>query len=158
MDIGIIPFSDGRSVRKAFPYPRLRHTCEVPVGTVRKTVDLQGAVLFEYDGMTAEILYSKIADSKLRTEISREKMAFCPWIKSTSPESGIHPEGIPTSGRSAGPEAVDLTVPPEADEYLCEFREFIDLLERGKKNRRATACRIPWRWRKSWMKSVGREA
>ncbi len=108
-------------------------TCEVPVGTARKTVDLQGAVLFEYDGMTAEILYSKIADSKLRTEISGEDGILSLDQIHIARKAEFIPRGIPTSGRSAGPEAVDLTVPPEADEYLCEFREFIDLLERGEK-------------------------
>ena len=40
--------------------------------------------------------------------------------------------GAPTSGRASGPDAVDISVPGDADEYLCEFREFIDVLESGR--------------------------
>ena len=40
--------------------------------------------------------------------------------------------GVPTSGRASGPEAVDISVPADADEYLCEFREFINVLESGR--------------------------
>ena len=40
--------------------------------------------------------------------------------------------GTPTSGRASGPQAEDISVPVDADEYLCEFREFIDVLESGR--------------------------
>ena len=40
--------------------------------------------------------------------------------------------GAPTSGRTGGPAAEDISVPVDADEYLCEFREFIDTLEQGR--------------------------
>ena len=43
-------------------------TCEVPVRLDRKEwkrIDLQGSVIFEYDGMSASVIYSKIADSNL---------------------------------------------------------------------------------------------
>ncbi len=39
--------------------------------------------------------------------------------------------GVPTSGRASGPQAEDISVPVDADEYLCEFREFINVLESG---------------------------
>ena len=42
------------------------------------------------------------------------------------------PCGAPTSGRSSGPAVEDITVPCDPDEYLCEFREFIDVLESGR--------------------------
>ena len=42
------------------------------------------------------------------------------------------PHGAPTSGRSNGPATEDVTVPCDPDEYLCEFREFIDVLESGR--------------------------
>ncbi len=45
-------------------------TCEVPTTNGPKPIDLQGNVIFEYKGMSAEVMYSKIADSLLRTEIS----------------------------------------------------------------------------------------
>jgi len=109
-------------------------TCEVPVRLDRKEwkrIDLQGSVIFEYDGMSASVIYSKIADSNLRTEISCDKgiisldqIHFCR-------HAGMTRRGAPTSGRSSGPETIDISVPMDADEYLCEFREFIDVLESG---------------------------
>ena len=131
-------------------------TCEVPVDTRRfgtsassvteadaepveasdrkgwKRIDLQGSVIFEYEGMNATILYSKIADSHLCTEIScdsgiisLDQIHICRHAEMTR-------RGAPTSGRACGPEAVDISVPVDADEYLCEFREFIDILESGR--------------------------
>lgn len=114
-------------------------TCEVPVESGRfdsgkkwKRIDLQGSVVFEYDGMSAAVIYSKIADSNLRTEIScdggivsLDQVHICREAKMTL-------RGAPTSGRAAGPQAIDISVPTDADEYLCEFREFINVLESGR--------------------------
>ena len=97
-----------------------------------KRVDLQGSVVFEYEGMSASVIYSKITDSRLCTEIScdggilsLDQIHICRHAEMTR-------RGVPTSGRSAGPQAEDISVPVDADEYLCEFREFIDVLESGR--------------------------
>lgn len=125
-------------------------TCEVPSGRFGrlsdreavtelvevparwKRVDLQGSVIFEYEGMSASVLYSKIADSRLRTEIScdggiisLDQIHICRNAMMTK-------RGAPTSGRASGPMAEDISVPVDPDEYLCEFREFIDVLESGR--------------------------
>ncbi len=98
-----------------------------------KRIDLQGSVVFEYDGMDAAVIYSKIADSNLRTEIScdggivsLDQVHICRGAAMTL-------RGAPTSGRSSGPRPIDISVPTDPDEYLCEFREFIDVLESGGK-------------------------
>ena len=157
MDIGIYPIYPMAAL---FGRPKgLKAnvtTCEVPVDTRRfgtsassvteadaepveasdrkgwKRIDLQGSVIFEYEGMSATILYSKIADSHLCTEIScdsgiisLDQIHICRHAEMTR-------RGAPTSGRACGPEAVDISVPVDADEYLCEFREFIDILESGR--------------------------
>ncbi len=135
MDIGIYPiypmvslFGRPKGVKADIM------TCEVPVGASNqwKRVDLQGSVIFEYDGMTASVIYSKIADSRLRTEIScdggilsLDQIHICRHAEMTR-------RGTPTSGRASGPQADDISVPVDADEYLCEFREFIDVLESGR--------------------------
>jgi predicted dehydrogenase len=108
-------------------------TCRVPCsdGTM-KPIDLQGCVLFEYDGMTATATYSKIADSKLRTEISCEKGILSLDQIHITRHVELTMRGAPTSGRSSGPATTDITVPCDPDEYLCEFREFIDILESGR--------------------------
>ena len=109
-------------------------TCEVPVRLDRKEwkrIDLQGSVIFEYDGMSASVIYSKIADSNLRTEISCDKGIISLDQIHICRHAGMTRRGDPTSGRSSGPETIDISVPMDADEYLCEFREFIDVLESG---------------------------
>ncbi len=116
-------------------------TCEVPVASGRfdasdlrrwKRIDLQGSVIFGYDGMTASVIYSKTADSQLCSEIScdggiisLDQIHICRHAEMTR-------RGAPTSGRASGPQAEDISVPTDADEYLCEFREFIDVLESGR--------------------------
>ena len=157
MDIGIYPiypmvslFGRPKGIKASVT------TCEVPVASSRfdklrdrereadaepveassregwKRVDLQGSVVFEYGGMDATAIYSKIADSLLRSEIScdggiisLDQIHICRHAKMTK-------RGAPTSGRASGPDAVDISVPVDADEYLCEFREFIDVLESGR--------------------------
>ena len=106
-------------------------TCEVPVGAISKRVDLQGSVIFEYEGMDATVIYSKIADSNLRTEISCDGGILSLDQIHITREASLTRRGAPTSGRSSGPQAENISVPVDADEYLCEFREFIDVLESG---------------------------
>lgn len=157
MDIGIYPIYPMVSL---FGLPKgikaSVTTCEVPVASSRfdklrdrereadaepveassregwKRVDLQGSVVFEYEGMDATAIYSKIADSLLRSEIScdggiisLDQIHICRHAEMTK-------RGAPTSGRASGPDAVDISVPVDSDEYLCEFREFIDVLESGR--------------------------
>ena len=147
MDIGIYPiypmvslFGRPKGIKASVT------TCEVPVASREadaepveassrerwKRVDLQGSVVFEYEGMDATAIYSKIADSLLRSEIScdggiisLDQIHICRHAEMTK-------RGAPTSGRASGPDAVDISVPVDADEYLCEFREFIDVLESGR--------------------------
>ena len=97
-----------------------------------KRVDLQGSVIFEYEGMSATVLYSKIADSHLCTEISCDRGILSLDQIHICRHAEMTRRGAPTSGRSSGPSAVDISVPADADEYLCEFREFIDVLASGR--------------------------
>lgn len=108
-------------------------TIDVPVADgSTKPVDIQGSALFEYEDMTATATYSKITDSKLRTEISCEGGILSLDQIHITRQVEFIPHGVPTSGRSSGPAVQDITVQPDPDEYLCEFREFIDVLESGR--------------------------
>ena len=106
-------------------------TVNVPTSRGMSPIDLQGAVLFEYDGMTASAVYSKIADSRLRTEISCDKGIISLDQIHITRQVELIQRGAPTSGRSSGPAKEDITVPCDPDEYLCEFKEFIDIIENG---------------------------
>lgn len=107
-------------------------TCLVPTASGPMRIDLQGSAVCSYDGLEATASWSKTADSRLATELSCEKgILLLDQIHITRSVSLVR-RGAPTSGRTGGPAAEDISVPVDADEYLCEFREFIDTLEQGR--------------------------
>lgn len=116
-------------------------TLNVPVGAFVKPVDIHGNILFGYPGMTACAMYSKVADSRLRTEISGELGMISLDQVHIARQVSLTKRGEPTSGRSAGPQSTDITVPCDADEYQCEFREFIDVVLSGRKESRNNSLR-----------------
>lgn len=96
--------------------------------------DGQGTVIFRYDEMEATVLYSKIADSGLPTEIQGEdgtitlnrinqieNVIYTPHV--TNMSGGKHREII----------TENLTVNTGKDEYYYEMAEFIDLILSGKR-------------------------
>lgn len=133
MDIGIYPiypmvtlFGRPKSVKANVT------TCKVPTSEGSGNIDLQGCATFEYDGMSATAMYSKIADSRLRTEISCEGGILSLDQIHITRQVDFIPHGAPTSGRSSGPSKEDITVPCDPDEYFCEFKEFIDVIDNGR--------------------------
>ena len=95
--------------------------------------DGQGAVNFLYEGMNATVLYSKIANSSLPTEIQGEdgnltldriniirKVTFTPRL---APAMGKGPEPVPEN----------LTAVTDKDEYYYEVAEFMDLVLSGRR-------------------------
>lgn len=87
-------------------------------------VDGQGAVNFEYDGMNATVLYSKIADSALPTEIQGEDATI------TSDRINIIKK-VTLKYRN-GTEK-EISSPDVLHEYYYEVAEFIDLIQNGKR-------------------------
>lgn len=83
-------------------------------------VDGQGAINFEYPDMNATILYSKITDSYLPTEIQGEKGTLILDRIHTIKQIQLIPKGKP---------AEQIAVPPSHNEYYYEIREFINLIE-----------------------------
>jgi predicted dehydrogenase len=108
-------------------------TVKVPTGKGPMPTDLGGSAVFGYDGMEAEIIYSKIADSRLRTEISFDDGIISLDQIHVAKDVWMTRRGAPTSGRNEGPLPEDITVPSDPDPYLCEFREFIDVLQSGRR-------------------------
>lgn len=87
-------------------------------------VDGQGAVNFEYEGMNATILYSKISNSVLPSEIQGEegvllmdKIDFISSLKLYKRNGDVS----------------DISVVDHLNQYYYEIAEFIDLLEAGKR-------------------------
>lgn len=95
-------------------------------------VDGQGTVDFEYDGMGATVIYSKIANSSLPTEIQGEagnltldrinRIGLVFW----------QPRPTAASGRETPEAPQELTRPADHDEYYYEVAEFLDLIESGR--------------------------
>ena len=99
------------------------------------TTDLQGTIDFYYNGFNATVLYSKIADSYLPTEIAGEsgnilldKIHICRNLK-------FIPHVQPTSGRGTGAISIDYTQKEVNDPYFYEFKEFIDCVLRGEESK-----------------------
>ncbi|WP_029906793.1 Gfo/Idh/MocA family protein [Prevotella sp. 10(H)] len=85
--------------------------------------DGQGAVNFEYDGMDATILYSKIADSSLPTEIQGEDgTIICDRINIINEVKLKYRNG----------EETVVSTPNPLHEYYYEVAEFIDMVLAGK--------------------------
>ncbi|MDR1666236.1 MAG: Gfo/Idh/MocA family oxidoreductase [Bacteroidales bacterium] len=85
--------------------------------------DGEGCAVFGYPGMDASVLYSKIADSALPTEIQGE-------------EGNIVLDRINIIGkvnlRLRNGHTEDLSLPPDKDEYFYEVKAFTDTVLAGK--------------------------
>ena len=85
--------------------------------------DGQGAAIFDYGDMDAVVVYSKIADSELPTEIQGE-------------EGTIRSDRINIIGKVAfrprNGEWQDISAPTPNDEYFYEVGHFIDLIGSGR--------------------------
>jgi predicted dehydrogenase len=86
--------------------------------------DGQGAINFQYDGMNATVLYSKISDSHLPTEIQGESgnllLDHIHLIKK-----------VTFIGRQDHQEE-DLSVPMDQSEYFYEVEEFVGMVLEGR--------------------------
>ncbi len=86
-------------------------------------VDLQGSARFEYDGMTADVIYSKIVDSHLPSEIQGENGTISIEHINICDRVSFYP------GRSDFPEVWSEAA--ENNSYYYEVAEFIDVIESG---------------------------
>lgn len=96
-------------------------------------VDGQASVNFEYPGMNATVVYSKISDSYLPSEIEGEKGNLL--------MSGIHvvhdvtyiPHRAPMSGQGPEEKRQDMGITLTQSDYYYETKEFINLVNSGNK-------------------------
>lgn len=95
--------------------------------------DGQGAVNFEYEGMNATVLYSKIANSSLPTEIQGEEGNLTLDRVNIIGHVTYTPRLAAASGKGPAPEPEDISLPIEKDEYYYEVAEFISLVLAGKR-------------------------
>lgn len=86
--------------------------------------DGQGSVNFEYEGMDATVMYSKIADSSLPTEIQGEEGTI------TADRINIINK---VTLKKRGGEEIIISTPNPTHEYYFEVAEFIDLIQKNEK-------------------------
>ena len=102
-------------------------------GVVLSTgTDGQGAVNFEYEGMNATVLYSKIANSSLPTEIEGEGGNF--MLDKINQINRVTWQARPVASSGKGPltPVEDISAVTDKDEYYYEVAEFINLVQAGK--------------------------
>lgn len=91
-------------------------------------VDGQGAVNLQYDGMNATILYSKIANSSLPTEIQGEDGNIMLDRVNLIGSVTYLARRQAASGKGLPPVPEDISYPTEKEEYYYEVAEFINLI------------------------------
>lgn len=94
--------------------------------------DGQGAVNMEYEGMNATVLYSKIANSHLQSEIEGEEGNILIDKIQTPTTVRFIPRSAPASGKEVRSEGELLSRETTHNEYYYEIKEFIDLILEGR--------------------------
>ena len=94
--------------------------------------DGQGAVNFQYEGMNATVLYSKIANSALPTEIEGEAGNLLLDKIHITKQVDYIPRQVTTQGKEQENHCQSIGVSLEKSEYYYEIAEFINLIEQGK--------------------------
>lgn len=95
--------------------------------------DGQGAVNFLYEGMNATVLYSKIANSSLPTEIQGEEGNLTLDRINIIRKVTFTPRLAPAMGKGPEPVPENLTAVTDKDEYYYEVAEFMDLVLSGRR-------------------------
>lgn len=95
-------------------------------------VNIQGSVTLEYEGMTADLVFSKACDSLVPTEICGEEGNILLDAVHICRELQYAPHAAPTSGRGKGASKQIICSGLEYDEYYYEFKEFIDVVQSGR--------------------------
>ena len=88
-------------------------------------VDAAGAAIFEYDGIEAIVNFSKISDSYAPTEVQGEEGNLI-MEKINIPRT--------LTFKPRGGDALDLSAPHCGNDYYYEIKDFIDLIESGKRD------------------------
>ena len=94
--------------------------------------DGQGAVNFQYDGMNATVLYSKIANSALPTEIEGEAGNLLLDKIHITKQVDFIPRQVTAQGKEQENYCQSIGVPLDKSEYYYEMAEFMNLIEQGK--------------------------
>lgn len=95
--------------------------------------DGQGVVNLQYEGMNATVLYSKIADSSLPTEIQGEDGNITLDRINSISRVDCLPRRVAASGKGPEGASENISAVTDKDEYYYEVAEFINLVIAGKR-------------------------
>lgn len=95
--------------------------------------DGQGSVNFRYEGMDATVLYSKIANSFLPSEIEGEAGNLLIDQIHICRKVSFIPRTRTAQGKSQKAEAIEIGHKLEHSEYYYEIKEFIDVIQSDRK-------------------------
>lgn len=95
-------------------------------------ITLQGNLILEYPGLTANLSFSKAVDAHVPTEVCGEKGNIILDNIHNCRKAEFVSHATPSAGR--GPSAVREIIREglEADDYYYEFKEFLDVIESGR--------------------------
>ena len=94
--------------------------------------DGQGAANFQYNDMNATVLYSKIANSSLPTEIEGEAGNLLLDKIHITKQVDFIPRQVTAQGKEQENHCQSIGVPLDKSEYYYEMAEFMNLIEQGK--------------------------
>jgi len=109
------------------------HTIKAQGIVLSSGVDGFGTVNFDYGTMKATVIYSKISDSILPTEIQGEEGSILLDRINIIKQVQFVPRQGAASGKGISMITEDISVDGENDEYYYEVKEFIDLVLSGKR-------------------------
>lgn len=95
-------------------------------------VDAQGSADFKYPGMSANVIYSKIANSYIQSELEGEDANIIIDKIHSIDSLSLIPRPTPGSGRGPKAEWTQIGHPLCHDRYYYEIKEFIDLVSQCK--------------------------
>jgi len=117
-----------------FGYPDEIHSDMVNIPSGEGDVNIHGNVALRYDsGMTASLTFSKAVDAFAPTEICGEKGNILIDKVHIARQSVLRPHGAPNSGRGEDARPQIISEGLDYDEYYYEFKEFIDVIESGRR-------------------------
>ena len=128
MDIGIYTIYPMIAL---FGTPRSVTAEALLADTPHGPVDVGGSIRCRYEGMMANLMFSKAVDSFLPTEIAGENGNILLDAVHICREVRLLPHGTPSSGRGPRAEARILSAGIPHDEYYYEFKHFMDLILDG---------------------------
>ncbi len=102
------------------------------VHTAEGISDVHGTAWLGYGEMDAVLTWSKTYDSFQPTEIAGENGNLILDEIHIARKAEIVPHSVPTSGQGPKPERTTLSEGLQNNEYYYEFKEFADLIEKGK--------------------------